>query len=114
MSHDATFASIGHRQGGAPSHPPRRRSPEGGAHATNTVTEKNGKPLTESDPPAQAAFARIDALFAEDQKKLGRRCRPFRETVSGKSYWKVLAGRGAAPGPALGGVLEWTMPPPFG
>ena len=55
----------------------------------DTVTEKNGKPLTESDPPAQAALARIDALFAEDQQKLDA-LQTFTETVSGKSHWKVL------------------------
>jgi hypothetical protein len=55
----------------------------------DTVTEKNGKPLMESDPPAQAALARIDALFAEDQGKLDA-LQTFTETVSGKSNWKVL------------------------
>jgi len=70
-----------------------------------TVTEKNGKPLTESDPPAQAAFARIDALFAEDQKKLDA-LQTFRGNCVRKIVLEGLAGRGAAPGPALGGVLE--------
>jgi len=36
----------------------------------DTVTEKSGTPLAEDDPPAKAALAWLDAVFAEDKNKL--------------------------------------------
>jgi hypothetical protein len=36
----------------------------------DTVTEKNGTPVAEDDPPARAALSWLDAVFAEDKNKL--------------------------------------------
>src|SRR5882672_7365857 len=46
-----------------------RRSSGSGAK-DDTVTEKNGTPLAEDDPPARSALAWLDAVFAENKAAL--------------------------------------------